>query len=284
MQFCKSMLIGSFFIIVSQSFAMSLDEELFDAVKNSDVDKVNDLLKKGANPNAQQPNGDRPLNLASQHGNREIVRELLAHNANPNALDQYNETPVERAWHKYDIIRMLVENGADPNGLLNRKTDERLLEAVVKNNDKKFVTLLLEKGANPNAENKEKDTALHLAVFYEASPEIIAALLEKGANPNLINKSGKTPLQMALEQQLSLVGKMRIRSQMTTGEYAALIAQLEQASAKFPIGQPIVPIAPVVKPPVQPVTPPVQPTGDGGLVKALNELTRSLGILEASLV
>jgi ankyrin repeat protein len=42
---------------------------------------------------------------------------------------------------------------------------------------------LLEKGADANATNSKKRTALHLAAYHNF-PEVIKTLVQKGADPN----------------------------------------------------------------------------------------------------
>jgi len=63
------------------------------------------------------------------------------------------------------------------------------------------VFALLASGANPNAVNLDKNTALHASeCTYKETPDAAAALssallLAFGANPKAQNKNGKTPLE-----------------------------------------------------------------------------------------
>ena len=61
---------------------------------------------------------------------------------------------------------------------------------------------MLEKGANPNVQNKEGNTPLHIAT-QKALTETIQNLLEKGANPNVQNNEGNTPLHIATQKALT---------------------------------------------------------------------------------
>ncbi|KAJ0668887.1 putative protein kinase TKL-Pl-5 family [Helianthus annuus] len=80
-----------------------------------------------------------------------------------------------------------------------QKTDSdgkyRLLYCSSKGN-KCGVMQELDKGVEPNVENYDKRTALHLAAC-EGCTEIVILLLEKGADVNSIDRWGRTPLSDA---------------------------------------------------------------------------------------
>jgi ankyrin repeat protein len=58
------------------------------------------------------------------------------------------------------------------------------------------VRLLLEHGADPNAQSVFGDTPLHCAA-KEGHVDVVRLLLEHGADPTIKNKDGKTPLDLA---------------------------------------------------------------------------------------
>ena len=60
----------------------------------------------------------------------------------------------------------------------------------------KIVQILLEKGANTEAVDKEGVTPLQGAAFY-GHDQIVQILLEKGANREVVGKGGGTPLHGA---------------------------------------------------------------------------------------
>jgi ankyrin repeat protein len=59
------------------------------------------------------------------------------------------------------------------------------------------VKLLLERGVDPNTQDKDGDTPLHKAA-YKGYVDVVKLLLEHGADPNIKNKSGITPLYWAV--------------------------------------------------------------------------------------
>lgn len=63
---------------------------------------------------------------------------------------------------------------------------------------KHLLSLLLEHGANINAQNNDNNTPLHLAILAQ-SPAIVTFLIENGADIDFTNKKGLRPYDIALE-------------------------------------------------------------------------------------
>jgi hypothetical protein len=102
-----------------------------------------------------------------------------------------------------ELAMTLLERGADPNEGDGNHTP---LMIAVAGDNMPLVRLLLEKGANVQARDKDGQTPL----FYAGdSVEATALLLEKGANPNDTDKELRTPLMSArtLEVAKLLVNK-----------------------------------------------------------------------------
>lgn len=81
--------------------------------------RLQELLREGSDPNAQDDNGWTALHFAAQARSAECVRALLAAGARVNLCDSHGNTPLFRAVleSKGDgsIIAMLREAGADPH-------------------------------------------------------------------------------------------------------------------------------------------------------------------------
>ncbi len=102
--------------------------------------------------------------------------------------------PVREA--KQTILTLLLEAGADP------KKDDQAIIAAAMSSETEMVRLLLERGANPNAELKGNGTALGYAVVVGAPLPLIKMLLTAGADPlRIINRKlpmGASALSLAV--------------------------------------------------------------------------------------
>lgn len=72
---------------------MSLNEELLDASKKGDVEKVKKLLKEGADANAKDRFGFTPLHYTALNGHFEVVKLLIERGADVNAKDKDGGLP-----------------------------------------------------------------------------------------------------------------------------------------------------------------------------------------------
>ena len=86
-----------------------------DAIKRGDVQRILELLARGANVNALDRYGQTALMLAAHAGHREVVETLLAHRANLNVTAKYRLSALMLALvagHE-DVARTLARAGAD---------------------------------------------------------------------------------------------------------------------------------------------------------------------------
>jgi hypothetical protein len=184
---------------------MSLDEELFEAVKKGDIDKVREILAKGANVNTRDRHKDSwtynqtPLHVAAHEGHTYVARLLLEHGAVVNARDKYGFTPLYYAagGGHIDIVSILLEHGADVNA--RDKSGNTPLHYVAMLGKAVVAKLLLEFGADVNARDEEGWTPLHSAA-WRGNADVASLLLEHGADPSIRDKEGKTPLDVAREE------------------------------------------------------------------------------------
>jgi ankyrin repeat protein len=105
------------------------------AIEDRDYPMVKFLLDAGADPNVRDNNKKSVLALTvtSNQGNIEIVRELLKHGADINAQDRYGNTPLMEAIYPsddYETVKFLLESGADYTIRNNRNLTARDLAVM----------------------------------------------------------------------------------------------------------------------------------------------------------
>lgn len=74
-------------------------QKLIDASKNGDVNKVNELLASGIDPDGPGKGGETPLMAAARGGHLAVVEALVQAFADP-TLGKGEETPLTIAFQK----------------------------------------------------------------------------------------------------------------------------------------------------------------------------------------
>jgi uncharacterized protein len=140
---------------------------LIRAAWDGDTEKVEALLKTGADVNASNRDGMTALMASTWgktgRGDVDIAKALIAKGANVNAANVYGRTA---------------------------------LMEVAGNGNTEFTHLLLSAGADVNVQTRNGGTALQEAT-HNGHIEIVRTLLTKGAKPNATNGLGQTPLMLA---------------------------------------------------------------------------------------
>jgi len=109
-----------------------------------------------------------------------------------NELKELNYNIITAVKHnKPKIVKLLLENGADPNVEDEGRT---LLSIAALNNE--MLRLLLEKGADPNIKDDNGATPIIYAV-YSRKIDNVKLLLDHHADPNVEDEDGETPLIIA---------------------------------------------------------------------------------------
>lgn len=207
-----------------------LSRPLLNAIRDSKPEQVRALLDRGANPNTRDipdkpiglfdmvrewfdtskrrkdANFSPALQLAVAANNTDMVKLLVTHGADVNARGPLGTTALHEVFRhaaSYDIARLLLDNGANVNAR-NANDYTPLIHACipkdtfyeVKEEDKKRLRLLLERGADTRVTNYQGLSALRCAMdndqtaFYEP-------LIEHGADPNTQGEAGWTLLLWA---------------------------------------------------------------------------------------
>lgn len=95
----------------------------------------------------------------------------------------------------YDIIKLLIDNGADVN--IGRGTAWNPLYAAARESSPEVVKLLLKNGADANILTKDSAGPIISAVHSDNAAQILKLLIKAGADVNHANKYGMTALKLA---------------------------------------------------------------------------------------
>jgi ankyrin repeat protein len=153
------------------------------------ADVVALLLDRGAVTDADEEgvweSSERPLHLACKHGHVEVVRLLVDAGADQEAWDDRARTPYIRAIERDQeaVVLFLLDRGQRVDGRVTFSTTlHTALAAAAFREHESMARLLLDRGADVNAENEAHQTALHEAA-RGGSAAITRLFLERGADP-----------------------------------------------------------------------------------------------------
>jgi ankyrin repeat protein len=140
------------------------------------------------------------VNISHQNSLR-IVDIFLGRDVDVNAQRQYRQTPLHLACYhgKHEIAQLLLDRGANANAEDNALCTP--LHQVAggqypsQEDGIRVARLLLEHGADINAQNPNRETPLHVASAY-GRLEIARMLLERTI---LKNDQGQNPSHLCLE-------------------------------------------------------------------------------------
>ena len=198
------------------------------------------LLKNGAEIDLADPDGATPLIVALLNRNWDAARFLVEAGADVNLWDFYGQTP----------LYVAVDMNTLPVG---RRVE---LPSMDPSTGTQLVQLLLERGANPNAQlklrpkyrNIPNDRYRDPLLVWGTTPLLRAAkagdlpvvklLLQHGALPNLANSIGVTPLMVAAgDGHINDPTRGRYRSEEDALEcYAMLRAAGADVNARTTLG------------------------------------------------
>lgn len=219
---------------------MALSLNNFSIAKNDDYQKIIDeLIKVGADIEAQDENGNNYLLLLVAKNNLPAMTKLLqiqessklinqknikgetalylALNIFSESINNYNESLVKKDQKQVDfynnlqnayqkIIDALIKAGADLE-TQDQNGNNYLLLLVAKNDLPAVTKLLQMQGSNKLIDQKNKigETVLHLAMQPDKKDKkinknLVTLLLEKGSYVDAKDNKNKTPLHYAVEK------------------------------------------------------------------------------------
>lgn len=256
------------------------DQSLLDAAYDLNVERVKQALESGADPNVTDKYGRTPLIIASGNdfdgfvpprASEEIVRLLLKSGAKPNAVATVDPVSTGATallgaimFDQNGIIKVLLENGADPN-LPDSRNETPLCKAAYRQNvesidlllgrgvdvnetmrtlcnplvscternhseediarAKECLIHLLDAKADPNLKGPRAFPLVYAAMFGPS--DLVRLLLDRGARADVEDKDGSTPLDYAQDlevKEMLLAHGAKVNHQNKNGETALMHA------------------------------------------------------------
>jgi ankyrin repeat protein len=189
------------------------------AAKKGRVEVAGVLLDAKADIASASKSGKTALHYVAHYsGNLDLAKRLLEAGAPVNARDGRNKTPLDYAVSRKrtELAELLRGKGAKTGRALAAAES---IFAAAEVGDLEAIKKHLEGGVDVNAANKHGYTALHLAV-RRGQKEASALLIEKGANVNAQRK-GKTPLDFAGKKKAEIAALLREKGAKTGRELKA---------------------------------------------------------------
>lgn len=166
-----------------------------EAITSGSIELVEWLVSRGAD--IESKHGDSsywPMQRACETANLPMVRWLIEHGIAVNVYTTEETSPLAAACRGgagVELLNLLLRAGADAKYSM---WNGSALHACRNGEQARW---LLEHGCPVDARNWRNATALHAAA-EGARHEVVVALLEGGANPELQDENGSTPLHVAV--------------------------------------------------------------------------------------
>ena len=159
------------------------------------------MMRSGADVNAAQPDGTRPIHWAVYRVDHELVDALIAKNARVDVANEFGHTPLAEAVRQADVrlVKALLGAGSGTEGA--NEDGQTALMVAIKNAELPVFQMLLDAGAKVNVVEKVQNQTplMWAAAAPRNAGEMVQALIAKGADVNARARFTDWPSQITSE-------------------------------------------------------------------------------------
>ncbi len=165
------------------------------------------LIDHGANINYAGTYGNNAIVIAIANNDVSLLNRLIKKGINLNGKNAFDGLDTASTTLKYDFVKILVDNGVNPNYSDNEGNSilHFLASGKIENNIANMQNYVdhPQQGRIFSKEHYDsvRQSINELKSRWNNYDKIVHYLIDYGANKNLKNKAGKTPLQIAIEQK-----------------------------------------------------------------------------------
>ena len=158
MSICAHTVVFAFLLLITPTFAADVDQRLWSAASHGDLEGAKAATEDGADVDYANSFSMSTLQVAAMDGHADVVGLLLKRGANSNIVDKNGDTPLITAllFFKKTVVEVLLANGADVRRAGSYGQSPLHLAAI--KGDPDIVKLLLARGGKPNAIDESGDT------------------------------------------------------------------------------------------------------------------------------
>ncbi len=168
-----------------------VERPVADAASRGDVQKVQELLRNGADVNTAQGDGMTALHWAASRGDRALTEVLVYSGANVGAgtrIGRYTPLHLASRGGYLEVVETLLRAKADPNAKTSNSGVTPLHLAAAAGRAE-VVALLLRSGADLNATETSWGQTPLIFAASQGRVEAIRALLDAGADPKVASRA-----------------------------------------------------------------------------------------------
>jgi ankyrin repeat protein len=180
-----------------QAAESSSTRALFDAIHSGDAGAVKKALAAGGKTDARDADGVPALMHAALFARADVMELLLRRGADVNAATGTGATAL--MWSVPDVpkVRLLLAHGADVKARSTNTGRTALLIAASYPGSVEIMRMLLDKGADLRAQDRNEDNALTMSAST-GDVGNLKLLVERGLDVNFRGSGGALPLSRAL--------------------------------------------------------------------------------------